>query len=232
MDRQRTERPGAVLVTGAGGGLGAGIAQRLGAQGWAVALLGRRGKPLEDTRAGLSPRCPDALCLPVDVRSEQGVREALGRIGTRWGSLQVVVNCAALRGRGPQQVSRWDLFSCILRTNILGPALVTEHAVEWMGPGGIIVNVLDGGARGPTPDELAYGASKAGLAQLTRSLAARYCDRGIEVVGIELPTPVRDAGADRAVDAVVSLVLGQSARCAGRVLSPPGSSGAIGPEPE
>ncbi len=175
---------GSVLITGAGSGLGRRLAVRFGGLGARVALLGRRPEPLEATQRALPEACPDSLVLPTDVRVPDGVRAAVGAVEERWGSLQLVVNNAALLANSPQQVPPWMAFECVLKTNVLGPALVAEEAVRILPRGGVVVNVSSSAAREPTPDALAYGASKAALDHLTRSLAVRYAPRGVRVVGV------------------------------------------------
>lgn len=191
-DRRRT-----ALVTGAGSGLGRAVAIALSKQGFRVGLLGRRAAKLEETAA----RVHDGVVLPADVREPAQVAEAVAALGR----LDVVVNCAALLADPAEQsVDPWTYFSCVLRTNVLGAALVSEVAAEVMRPGGTIVHVGSSVAALPTPDHLAYGASKAALEHLVRSLHVRYRRRGVRVVGVAPGALHQDDGA---VDAAVGTVL-------------------------
>lgn len=213
---------GVALITGAGSGLGRRVAERLAARGLGVALVGRRRPPLEETAAGL----PDALVAPADVREPDAVRAALAAVVARWGRLDVVVNCAALlAGPAPQGVGPWEHFSCVLRTNVLGPALVAEEAVAVMRPGGVIVHVGSSAADLPTPDALAYGASKAALAHLVASQAVRYAPRRVRVVGVA-PGGLHDrpeggiSPMDSAAEAVIYLSSRYGAHFDGVMLRP------------
>jgi NAD(P)-dependent dehydrogenase (short-subunit alcohol dehydrogenase family) len=172
---------GVAFVTGGGAGLGRAVARRFAERGLAVTVVGRREGPLRETIEGLD----EALAVPADVRDPDAVRAALQTTVDRWGRLDVVVNAAALLGgKQPQSVGPWDHFTCVLRTNVLGPALVTETAVPFLAKGSVVIHVGSSVADLPTPDALAYGASKAALAHLTASQAVRHVPRGIRVVGI------------------------------------------------
>jgi NAD(P)-dependent dehydrogenase (short-subunit alcohol dehydrogenase family) len=171
---------GVALITGAGSGLGRQTARLFASRGMGVALLGRREGPLAQTAEG----CEHALVLPTDVREPEQVRAAVRAVEARWGRLDVVVNAAALLGRPEDQsVDVWRYFECVLRTNVLGPALVTEEAVRLLRPGGVVVHVGSSVAAVPTPDALAYGASKAALEHLVGSHAVRFQSRRVRVVG-------------------------------------------------
>lgn len=172
---------GVAWVTGAGSGLGRAMAQRLDRAGLAVALTGRRRALLEATAEGLQ----DALVLPGDVREPDEVSAAADAIAERWGRLDVVVHCAALLADPAEQsVDPWTYFSCVLRTNVLGTALVTETAVPHMKRGGLVVLVGSNVALQPTPEHLAYGASKAAVHHLVDSLTVRHARRGLRFVAL------------------------------------------------
>jgi NAD(P)-dependent dehydrogenase (short-subunit alcohol dehydrogenase family) len=81
-------------------------------------------------------------------------------------------------------VEPWRYFECVLKTNVMGPALVTEEAVPHMRPGGVVIHVGSSMASAPTPNALAYGASKAAVEHLVASQAVRYASRRIRVVGL------------------------------------------------
>jgi NAD(P)-dependent dehydrogenase (short-subunit alcohol dehydrogenase family) len=167
------------LITGAGSGLGRVVARRFAAKGLGVALVGRRQSALEETATGLS----DALVAPADITDPDQVSRALEACEARWGRLDVVVNCAALLADAPGGLS-WPHFAQVLHTNVMGAAIVSEAAVERMKPGGVIVHIGSSRMDGPTPEALAYGASKAALAHLMASLAVRYAPRRVRVVGL------------------------------------------------
>lgn len=170
-----------VLVTGAGGGLGAAVCRAFDARGLSVVLVGRRPEPLAAVAADLRA----ALVAPADVREADQVASAVGAAMTRFGRLDVVVNCAALLADGGDAIDgTWTRFSCVLRTNVQGAAVVTEVAAPHLRPGGVVLHVGSSVAALPTPDALAYGASKAALEHLVASLHARHRARGVRVAGL------------------------------------------------
>ena len=175
---------GATVITGAGSGLGRELALHFASLGHPLVLMGRRKEALLETAAMLERDPKEYLVMPADVRFPDEVQLAVTRTQERFGVVGILVNNAALLARGPQSVDEWTLFECILRTNIKGPALVSELFVPLIPPGGVIVNVSSTSASLPTPSELAYGASKAGLEQLTRCQSVRYGDLKIRVVGV------------------------------------------------
>lgn len=201
---------GVAVVTGGGTGLGRVIARRLGRAGLRVAVLGRREAPLREVAAEL----PEGLALPCDVREPDQVMRALDAVVDRWGRLDLVVNNAALLGDPEQQrVDPWTTFSCVLRTNVLGPALVTELAVPRMRDGGLVVMIGSSVAALPTPDALAYGASKAALEHLVGSLARRHLPRRLRVVGLAPGGLFRDEGAEvTAADGVAEAIVWLASR--------------------
>jgi 3-oxoacyl-[acyl-carrier protein] reductase len=209
----------AVLITGAGSGLGRMIALRFGARGLAVALVGRRESLLGETASLLDKTCPGSLILPADVREPDQVREVMRRIRAEWGGLNAVVNNAALLAHSSEQsVDPWTYFDCVVRTNIKGPALVAEMAVELMAPGGVIINVSSSVATRPTPNAMAYGASKAALDHLTASQAVRYAPRRIRAVSVA-PGGLfnNDGQKPTSEDATADLVLYLASRHGARV---------------
>lgn len=213
-----------VLITGAGSGLGRMIAMRFAAQGVAVALVGRRAEPLHETARRLDDACPDHLVLPSDVREPDQVDKAMALIKQRFGGLHVLVNNAALLAHSSgQSVDPWTYFDCVIRTNIKGPALMAEKAVALMSPGGVIINVSSSVATRPTPNALAYGASKAALDHLTASLAVRYAPKRIRVVGVAPGGLFNNDGQrptteDAAADLVMYLASRHGSRMNGTVL--------------
>lgn len=167
-----TSSRGVALVTGAGGRLGRVVVARLSRAGLACALVGRRVEPLEQA----AEACGGATWVaPCDVREPEAVGGVVEGVVARWGRLDVVVHAAALLAEpAGQAVSAWEHFDCVLRTNVRGGAVVAEAAAPAMGRAGLVVMVGSSVARLPTPDALAYGASKAALEHLVASLDARY----------------------------------------------------------
>jgi NAD(P)-dependent dehydrogenase (short-subunit alcohol dehydrogenase family) len=162
------------LVTGAAGGMGRAVCERLAADGARVVGLDRQG--VEPERGDPEPIAGWAC----DVGEEAEVRQAIAEVGERTGRLDFVVHCAAI----PQGNVTWKLpvdeWDRILRVNLRSAFLLAHYAIPLMrsgGAGGRIV--LIGSTSGSTGrfGQCAYAASKAGLLGLAKSVAretARY----------------------------------------------------------
>jgi NAD(P)-dependent dehydrogenase (short-subunit alcohol dehydrogenase family) len=162
-----------VLVTGAGRGIGAAIAQRLSAEGASVACIDLDGASAERVAASLPT---PGLALELDVSQEEAVRKAIEKVKNSWGSLNVLVNNAGIAG--PQTpVGRTPLpeWQRTLAVNLTGPFLMCKHALPLLQRSkGCIVNVASALALVAKTDEAAYHASKAGLVHLSRTMALDY----------------------------------------------------------
>lgn len=173
-DRAAFDFSGAtVLVVGASrGGIGASIARAFQDSGADVAITG-----VEDACAP-----EDAQRFEydrLDVTDTKAVRAYAGRYKT----LDVLVNCAAITRRGEEMAP--DFFAHVLDVNLTGSMRCAEALHPALGATrGRIVNIASMYARFGSPRNPAYGASKAGVEQLTRSLAIAWADDGIRVNAI------------------------------------------------
>jgi NAD(P)-dependent dehydrogenase (short-subunit alcohol dehydrogenase family) len=167
------------VVTGAAGGIGSAVCQRLAADGFAVACLDTSEPDVKRLAAGL----PIAIGLAADVRDAASVRAAGDRVRVELGTPWLLVNAAgvfSIQRITELDETEWDR---ILDTNLKGPFLTCrEFLPEMIGArDGCVVNVastagVHGGRR-----RAAYCASKGGLVQLTRSLAIDHGPDGVRV---------------------------------------------------
>lgn len=159
-----------VIVTGAGSGLGRGLALSLGAKGNRLVLVGRGKERLLDTRAALGDA--DCLVLPADVGEDGAAERIVGRALDTFGRLDAVVNNAGLsRMAGLDRLALAEA-EAMVRTNLLGPTFLIRHAIEPLrATRGTVLNVGSIGGLLAMPSRALYGASKAALHHLTRSLA-------------------------------------------------------------
>ncbi len=165
------------LITGASRGIGLGVAQRAAAAGDRVALLAR-GEGVLEAAAQLGK---DAMGLQADVSDPSSVKAAVDAVLARWGRLDVVVNNAGLHRGGKVGRLALEDWQAVLDTNLTGALNVISCARSSLEAGSAIVNVgAVVGFRG-FPGDAAYGASKAGLAGLTRVLAIELAGKGIRV---------------------------------------------------
>jgi NAD(P)-dependent dehydrogenase (short-subunit alcohol dehydrogenase family) len=163
-----------VLVTGGTRGIGAAIASAFSAQGDVVAVCARRipeGLPHEG--------------FPADLRDPGACEALVDAVIERFGRLDVLVNNAG--GSPPAEAATMSprFSEKIVRLNLLGPLWLSQHANAAMQSqgSGVIVNVGSVSGIRPSPGTAAYGAAKAGLLSLTRSLAIEWAPR-VRVVAV------------------------------------------------
>jgi 3-oxoacyl-[acyl-carrier protein] reductase len=176
----RPERPVA-LVTGASGGLGAALAVGLDAYGCRVALHYNRSA--DDARVVQERLANDSVLVQGDVGSWESVTALHDRVRRELGDVDVLVSNAAVRRDALMAVQSPEAWREVIDTNLMG----TFHVCRVVLPGmlrrrwGRIVNVVSPSALIATPGQTAYGASKAGMIGLTRTLAAECGRRGVTV---------------------------------------------------
>jgi NAD(P)-dependent dehydrogenase (short-subunit alcohol dehydrogenase family) len=158
------------VVTGAGSGLGRELAVALAAKGWDLVLVGRRADRLAATSASLAPEA-EVGTVVADVADPETARVAVAVALDRFGRLDAVVNNAAVARFAPLADATTAVGE-LLHTNVVGPlALIRQAAPELARRRGAVVNVGSIGGLLALPGRSAYGASKAALHHLTRSLA-------------------------------------------------------------
>jgi meso-butanediol dehydrogenase / (S,S)-butanediol dehydrogenase / diacetyl reductase len=186
------------LVTGAGSGIGAAVAERLATEGARVALMGRRRGALEEVASRLPPGAAAAFAGDVtNAEDVQGAVDAAAELGS--GRLDVVVNNAGVGGVGSIADVDVQIWRRTLAVNLDGPFLVTRAALPLLRAArGAIVNVSSVAGLRASPESAAYCVAKAGLVMLTQQ-AAR--DLGPDVrVNAVCPGWVRTPMADGEMD--------------------------------
>lgn len=181
-----------VIVTGANGGIGTYLVERLLDDGWSVAALDLS----VDNLSHLSARHPDSLITQVaDMRSPEDLRSAVETTVGRFGRIDALVNNAGVWTIGPFDQSSPDSWRRDVDVNLMGPMhlihLVLPHLFEQ--GSGRIVNVVSDSGRVGEPLVAVYSGAKAGLAGFSRSLAKEVGKRGVNVNCVSLSTTVTDA---------------------------------------
>ncbi|MDP5227616.1 MULTISPECIES: SDR family oxidoreductase [Arthrobacter] len=159
------------VVTGAGSGIGRAVARLFLADGWRVALAGRRADALEETAAGAG----NALVVPTDVTDADDVARLFAAARERFGRVDVLFNNAGIFGpSGAVDTIDAAGFEDTLRVNVTGSFLCAAEAVRTMKAqepqGGRIINNGSISAHSPRPLSVAYTVSKHAMSGLTKSI--------------------------------------------------------------
>ncbi len=170
------------LVTGAAGGIGAAVAQRLAAEGAHVVALDRDGAGAAATAARIADAGGSASAHPVDVAQAVEVDPLFDALAARHGRLDVLVNNAGVTRDNllfKLSEEEWDT---VIDVNLKSVFLCSRAAQRAMVPAraGKIVNLSSRSARGAR-GQANYAAAKAGIQGLTATLAAELGPFGINV---------------------------------------------------
>jgi NAD(P)-dependent dehydrogenase (short-subunit alcohol dehydrogenase family) len=175
------------IVTGASRGLGREIARAFAERGANLVLTARGAKDLDRTARELSDRS-EVLALALDV-SEDAER-LVAAAKRRFGRIDVLVNNAS--DLGPTPLPRledldWRAFERILRVNVLAPHHLTQLVLPGMRERGegVVINVSSDAAVEAYASWGGYGASKAALDHVTRTLAAELEGSGVRVYAVD-----------------------------------------------
>ena len=171
------------VVTGATGVLGGAIARGLHAEGASIALLARRMDRLESMAAELG-----AVALQADVLDADALGRAHDELIARLGRVDILVNAAGGNVAAATVDSFFDLpaeaLDDVVSLNLRGTALPCSVFGRSIGAGGSIVNVSSMAAARALTRVAGYGAAKAAVESLTRSLAVELAPRGVRVNAI------------------------------------------------
>lgn len=176
---------GWALVTGSSHGIGRALAQRLGADGFDVAVNYRKDKEGAETTAELVRAAgSQAIIVSADVGDSREVGAMFDEIAKQTGPLTALINNAGVqtfKSLIDLEESDWDR---TIRTNLKGTFLCTQQAARRMrdaGSRGSIVNIGSGSNQTPFPNLVDYTASKGGIEMLTKVAAVELGRYGIRV---------------------------------------------------
>jgi NAD(P)-dependent dehydrogenase (short-subunit alcohol dehydrogenase family) len=179
------------VVTGGGSGIGRAVALALAADGFAVALAGRRLESLEETAALGAAGGATMLAVTTDVRDPASVAALFDAVLARFGRVDLLFNNAGV-GVTPSRLEdlAYEDWQRVIDTNVTGSFLCAQRAVAAMlaqtPRGGRIINNGSLSAHVPRPRAAPYTASKHAITGLTRSIALDYRDRGIACGQIDI----------------------------------------------
>jgi NAD(P)-dependent dehydrogenase (short-subunit alcohol dehydrogenase family) len=173
------------LVTGAGRGIGASIAEHLARRDVHVILSARNADAITALAESLTGQGFKATAVPADLGEESSVDRLMDSVAAM-GTLDIVVNNAGVlpKARRVEKITRQE-WAAVMDVNLTAPWVIASRAKEMMGQsGGVIVNVASTAAFFPSVGLSHYNVSKAALVMLTKVCALEWAADGIRVVGI------------------------------------------------
>jgi NAD(P)-dependent dehydrogenase (short-subunit alcohol dehydrogenase family) len=175
-----------VVVTGGATGIGLATARMLAADGATVMIASRDASRGKSVVQSIRESGGQAVSIPTDVTDDSQVAELARRAAEEHGVIDVWFNNAGISTKfGPFQTFEDTAVSEMLATNVKGVYSGMRYAAEHMRAGGMIINNASFvGVTKPSPNALAYGASKAAVISLTRGAAAALDGRDIDVIAI------------------------------------------------
>ena len=174
------------LITGASRGLGLVVARVLADRGYALVINARGREALDQAAAGLSLISPHVVSVAGDV-TDAALRLQLIDAACGLGGLDLLVNNASeLGGVGPLVNFDVPRFGRLFPVNVGAPMALTQLALPLLAERrGLIVNVTSDAATGAYPGWGPYGATKAALELLTRTLATELRDAGVSALLVD-----------------------------------------------
>jgi NAD(P)-dependent dehydrogenase (short-subunit alcohol dehydrogenase family) len=180
-----------VLVTGAGGGIGAAIARRFAAAGAAVVAAYRRTEP--EVPEGAGPW----LAVQADLTGPDGPDRLMAATLDHFGRLDALVNNAAVQDLAPLAAMSDAEFSTMIDTNLIAVHRLTQRAVpELAKVGGVVVHIASIEGSTPAPAHAHYAVSKAAVVMHAKAAALEYGPLGVRVNAVSPGLIDRD-GLDR-----------------------------------
>jgi len=195
------------LVTGSSKGIGLAIADALSAAGARVVLNGRDGAALDTAVAELAAKGRDVLGFRADVRDFEAVSAMMEETHRRFGRLDIVVNNAGGVFACPLETLSPNGWRAMLDTNLTSAFYCSKAALPLLrrSGGGVIINISSVAGDHAHPLRAPYGAAKAGLNSLTKSMAHEWAPYRVRVNGIA-PGPILTEASRFADPAVAAAV--------------------------
>jgi len=175
------------IVTGAAGGIGRWLAAGLGIAGASVLVTDVDEPALKELVATLGAAEIDAAALAVDLAEDEAPDVIVSEATRRFGAVHVVVNNAAVNARMPILEMDRETWDRIVGINLRAPYFLSRRAAREMieqGAGGAIISISSLNVAYALEHVSVYGATKAGISQLTRHMALEWAEYGIRVNAI------------------------------------------------
>ncbi len=183
------------VVTGASRGIGKAIAQRLSRDGAAVVInYTTNADKAHELVTKLTAQGGQALAIQADLGKIADIRRLFEQVKRHFGRLDILVNNAGVSGGQALDTITEARFTEIFDVNVRGVVFASQEAARCFGPaGGRIINLSSVLAR-HAPGNLVYGATKAAIDSITKSMAIELGPRGIRVNAVAPGLTVTDMG--------------------------------------
>mgnify|MGYP000064699080 CR=1 FL=1 len=196
------------IVTGSSGGIGRGIAEHFAAQGANVVINSRSSEDaaavadaIEDD-GGIENDDGRAIGVAADVTDEDAVAALVETTVEEFGGLDIMVNNAGVTVTGPAETFDLDDWRWVIEVDLVGTFIGCKHAGAQMidqGDGGAIINISSLMGKNGLHNRSPYCAAKAGVDNLTRTLAVEWAEHDIHVNALA-PGYIRTEITDQTMD--------------------------------
>ena len=182
----------AAIITGGDSGIGRAVALAFAREGADVLIsyLSEEETDAQETRRVVEAAGRRCVTMAGDIREESQCREIIKRVMDEFGKIDVLVNNAAFQmsHEGIGEISTEE-FDRTFRTNVYAMFYLCKAALPLMEEGGAIINTTSIQAYQPSPNLLAYAATKGAIANFTKGLSQEAIDKGIRVNAVA-PGPI------------------------------------------
>lgn len=184
----------AVVVVGAGPGLGTAIARRFGAEGMPVGLIARSADSINAARAELGRAGIKVVGVTADAAQERQLTGALDTLSGQLGAPGTLVyNAGLIRHDRPGELTS-EQHHAAYAVNVLGALAAAVHVAPGMAAAGGGTILITGGVPEPDPEITSLSLGKAGVRALTQLLARQYGPAGIHVASVTIGGAVAPGG--------------------------------------